>query len=125
MSDEIQKEEGKVETPQFSKPLEKMTVKELREVAKDIPGVQGVTAMKKDELVQILKSHYGIQDEAPAKTRTKKPKLSMTVTELKAKIAVLREEKEVARAEKDRNKINILRRRINRFKRLSRKVARA
>ena len=42
--------EEKAETTE--KPLEKMTVKALREMAKDIPEITGVHGMKKDELIK-------------------------------------------------------------------------
>ncbi|MEJ2729172.1 MAG: Rho termination factor N-terminal domain-containing protein [Deltaproteobacteria bacterium] len=60
------------------KPLEKMTVKELREMAKDIPGITGVHGMKKDELVVEIKKAKGIKDE-PVK------KADASIAELKQK----------------------------------------
>ena len=36
------------------KPLEKMTAKELREVALEIPEIEGVHAMKKEELLEAI-----------------------------------------------------------------------
>ncbi len=42
-----------------------MTVLELREIAKEIPDVTGVTAMKKDQLLLIIKKHRGIEEEKP------------------------------------------------------------
>jgi len=44
-------EETKPEMPEFEKPLEKMTAPELKEVAKQIPGLTGVHAMKKADLL--------------------------------------------------------------------------
>ena len=46
------------------KPLDKMTVKELREIAKDIPEITGVHGMNKSELLDAVKKAKGIV-EAP------------------------------------------------------------
>ncbi|RLC30282.1 MAG: transcription termination factor Rho [Deltaproteobacteria bacterium] len=108
------------------KPLDKMTAPELREIAKEIPGVSGVHAMKKEELLVIIKEFKGIKDEEPTRKKTRKTgKISATPRELKLRIARLREEKELARESKDTRRIHILRRRINRLKKLTRKVAQA
>ena len=108
------------------KPLEKMTAKELREIAKDIPGISGVHAMKKDELLAVIKEDRGIKDKKPVKKAKKKAdKVTLSVKDLKKKIAILREEKKLAHKTKDRKKLNVLRRRINRMKKLTRRVAHA
>ena len=52
-SEEVHEEKQEVVAEE--KPLDKMTVKELREVGKEIPDLSGVTAMKKDELVAAIK----------------------------------------------------------------------
>ena len=106
------------------KQLDKMTVIELREIAKVIPGVVGVTAMKKEELLVIIKEFRGIKDEEPVKKKVKKiGEKIITVKDLKKKVLNLKEEKDNARSGKDRKKINILRRRINRIKKHTRKLA--
>jgi cell division protein FtsX len=108
------------------KPLEKMTAKELREIAKDILGISGVHAMKKDELLAVIKEDRGIKDKKPVKKVEKKAdKVTLSVKDLKKKIALLREEKELARKAKDRERLNVLRRRMNRMKKLTRRVAHA
>jgi len=118
-------EATKEEKPE-EKPIDKMTAKELREIAKDIPGVSGVHAIKKDELLAVVKEARGIKDEAPQKKKKAKvAKKTYTVGYLKGKIAQLREEKEKAREARDRKKVDVLRRRINRMKKLTRKVAQA
>lgn len=126
-------EEGKVEeeingtatkVPDFKKPLEKMTAPELKEVAKEIPGLTGVHAMKKVDLVDLIREYYGIEEKGPAREKRKKAdKQKVSVKELKAKIIQLRDKKEEARANKDRKNVEILRRRINRLKKKTRKVA--
>ncbi len=117
-------EETKPKMPEFEKPLERMTAPELKEVAKEIPGLTGVHAMKKVDLLEVINKYYGIEEEVPAiKKKKKGEKRTLSVKELKAKIIQLREKKEAARATKDRKNIEILRRRINRLKKQTRKVA--
>lgn len=115
--------EGREEEEIPEKPLDKMTVKELKEVALRIPGLEGVTAMKKEELLAVIKEERGIEEEKPEKKKKKKvSKTELSVKELKGKILELREEKRAAREANDRHKIDILRRRINRLKKRTRKT---
>lgn len=112
-----------VKVPEFKKPLDKMTAIELREVALEIPGVAGVHAMKKEELLPIIKEYYGIADKTPEKVKKKKvQKQAVSVHELKAKMAQLRGKREAVRAGKERKQTDILRRRINRLKKQTRKA---
>jgi hypothetical protein len=116
--------EKEEEKDQLEKPLDKMTATELREIAKEVPGVTGTHAMKKDELLAVIKKDRGIKDEKPAKkTKRKIEKPKVSVRELKAKIVLLGNEKETARKARDRKRVDILRRRINRLKKQTRKVA--
>ena len=117
-------EEKTEEKEEKEKPIDKMTATELREIAREMPEVAGVHAMKKEELLTVVKEARGITEEAPAKKRKKRvPKKDVSVTELKQKITKLKGEKETARETRDKKKINIFRRRINRLKKRSRKVA--
>jgi hypothetical protein len=119
-------EEAKQDEKQAEKPLDKMTVVELREVAKlEIPDITGVTGMKKDQLLEALKEARGIKDEPPAKKKKKTagPKKNMSVREMKLEIVRLRAEREVLRQNKDKKGLEILRRRINRLKKMTRRAA--
>jgi hypothetical protein len=98
------------------KPLEKMTVKELREMAKDIPQIVGVHGMKKEELIVEIKKAKGITDE-PVK------KADATVAQLKQKIKALKIERQAALEAKDKKKATIFRRRISRLKKKTRQAA--
>jgi len=98
------------------KPIEKMTVVELREIAKDIPDISGIHAMKKEELLTIVSKFMNIT--LPEKIK-KSDSNKMTIKE---KIEKLKELKEEARKNKDKKKINILRRRLSRFKKHSRRA---
>ena len=104
-----------------------MTAKELREIAVEIPGVTGASAMKKEQLLEVIKEARGIKDEEPAKEGKKKVALvkGKSTKELKKKIFLLKEEKKAARDARDKIKVEILRRRINRLKKKTRKVAQA
>jgi hypothetical protein len=120
-------EEVKNDKQQTEKPLDKMTVVELREAAKkEIPDIKGVSGMKKDQLLAAMKEARGIKDEKSAKKKKKKaagPKKEMTIREMKQEIVRLRAEKESIRPEGDKKKIEIIRRRINRLKKMTRKAA--
>lgn len=116
------------------KPLDKMTVKDLREVAKDIPGITGVHGMKKDELLVAIKEAQGIEDEPaekpPVKAKAKKktgksaPKLAdLSVQDLKSMIKDLKVKRQQALADKDRKMARIYRRRISRIKKRTRQAA--
>ncbi|UCE94884.1 MAG: hypothetical protein JSV73_06360, partial [Flavobacteriaceae bacterium] len=89
------------------------------------PDITGVTGMKKDQLLEALKEVRGIKDKPAAKKKKKKtagPKKEMTVSEMKQEIVKLRTERESIRQEGDKKKIEIIRRRINRLKKLTRKA---
>ncbi len=101
------------------KSLDKCTVKELREVAQGIEGLQGISAMKKDELLQAIKDAQGIPSEKP------RPKASETIVDVKQNIRALKEEREELRERQDRAAVKRLRRKISRLKKKSRNIARA
>ena len=98
------------------KPLEKMTVKELREMAKDIPGISGVHGMKKDELLVAIKEAKGVKEE-PAK------KADSSTSELKSKIRSLKAQRQAALEANDKKMATIYRRRISRLKKKTRRKA--
>lgn len=138
MAEEVKKEEQQAE-----KPLDKMTVAELREaLKKELPDMTGLSSMKKDQLLEAIKEARNSEDETPAKETTAQkaapqkaapkkaapkktagPKKVMTAKEMKQEIVRLRAEREAIRQEGDKKKIEIIRRRINRLKKLTRKAA--
>ena len=107
-------DEGKAED--IEKPLEKMTVKELREIAKDIPGISGVHGMKKDELLVAIKEAKGIKEEPVKKTDS-------TTSELKSKIRSLKAQRQAALESNDKKMATIYKRRISRLKKKTRRKA--
>ena len=106
--------EEKIETKE--KPLDKMTVKELREIAKEIPEISGVHGMNKAELLSAIKQARGIKEEPKKKT-------DASVFEIKKKIKALKAEREVALNNNDKKMAKIYRRRITRLKRKTRRAA--
>ena len=141
-------EDVKNDEQQAEKPLDKMTVAELREaLKKELPDMTGLSSMKKDQLLEAIKEARNSENETPAKETTAQkaapkkaapkkaapkkttpkktagPKKVMTAKEMKQEIVRLRAERESIRQEGDKKKIEIIRRRINRLKKLTRKAA--
>ncbi|MGC9975231.1 MAG: transcription termination factor Rho [Syntrophales bacterium] len=122
MVEETKKKEHKKE----EKSLEKMTVKELRAIALEIPRAVAVHDMKKEELIAFIKEATGIKDEEPVKIKDKVvAKIKLNKTEIKGKIKQLKEEKRATQVSKNRKQIDILRRRISHLKKLTRRYATA
>lgn len=100
----------------LKKPLTKMTVKELREVALELPEITGVHGMIKAELLAAVKKAKGIEDTHVKKT-------SATVGNIKSQIKDIKKLHEAALKEKNAKMVTIYRRRISRLKKKSRRVA--
>ena len=98
------------------KPLDKMTAKELRDVAKEFSEITGVHGMNKPELIVAVKKARGIED-APGK------KTDSSVRDIKKKIRKLKVVRESAVKENDSKMADIYRSRIIRLKKKSRKAA--
>jgi len=129
------------------KPLEKMTAKELREVALEIPEIEGVHAMKKEDLLEAIRKSRGVEkeeakaekeevkeekeevkeekEEAKEKKEEKKvkKKAGVGVADLKKKIREFKALKEEAVKKRDARTAKIYKRRINRLKKRTRKAA--
>jgi aspartate oxidase len=108
------------------KPLEKMTAKELREMAMGLPGVHGVHAMKKEELIAAIRTAKGITEPAPRKEKVvvaKKEKTVLTIAELKQKVKELRAKREELLQQRNWRMAGILRKRISRLKKRTRRAA--
>jgi len=100
----------------MEKPLDKMTVKELREVALELPEITGAHGMKKAELLATIKKAKGIED-TPVK------KSSATTASVKTQIKNFKKMREAALKDKNAKMAAIYRRRISRLKKKSRRVA--
>ena len=106
---------GETPLPELARPLEKMTVKELKEIGLQIPSLVGVHGMRKAELLIGLREAYGIKEEA----RTG----GGTVKGLKVKIRELKGLRAEALKAGEKPQAKILRRRISRLKKRTRKAA--
>jgi hypothetical protein len=98
------------------KPLDRMTAKELREIALKIPEITGVHGMNKAELLATVKKERGIED-------VKVKKSDVSVREIKEKIHALKTAKAEAHENRDKARAKILRRRISRLKKKTRRAA--
>jgi len=101
----------------LTKPLEKMTTKELRAlcIAK-LPMITGASGKDKDALVQEIKDVFGFVEEQQVSPYKKQ------ISEIKRQIRAMRADKEALtdRAQRDR-----LRRKINKLKKRTRQLAKA
>lgn len=98
------------------KPLDRMTATELRETALKIPEISGVHGMNKVELLTAIKKARGIVD-----VKTEKSDVSMR--QMKKRIQALKTQKADAYENEDKGKARILRRRISRLKKKTRRAA--
>lgn len=109
------------------KPIEKMTIKELREIALEIPhelAEVAVRDMNKGQLIDFIKQARGIKDEGlahPEKKKKSKVKVVLTKQDIKANIRKLKDQRDAR--DLDRKSASMLRRRISRLKKLSRRIA--
>ncbi len=101
---------------QKEKPLEKMTATELRDTAKEISEITGASGMNKVELISAIKKARGIEDDTLKKS-------GASNREIKAKIKELKVKRQEALSSDDRKTATILKRRISRLKKKSRKAA--
>jgi len=113
MSDEIEV------TVELKKPLDKMTAKELRDVIiNQMPMISGASAMGKDELVAAIKGALGITEEGPKVSPYK-----AQIFAIKGKVKDLRVKKVELAASGSRKDVEILRRKINKLKKRTRRLA--
>ena len=119
MSEETEKKEH------AEKHLEKLTVKELREIAAEIPHEKAIHDMKKEELVAFIKEARGIKDEKPVKKKKHAVKIKMTKPELKARIHELKALRSQALESNENKKAAVLRHQISQLKKKSRRIAAA
>jgi cell division protein FtsX len=106
------------------KPLSKMTAKELREVALGLPGIEGVHAMKKEELLAAIRAAKGITEEEPKERKQmapKKEKVVLSKAEMKQKIKEMRLKREEASQQTDLKMAVVWRKRIKRLKKMTRR----
>ncbi len=105
------------------KHLDKLTVKELRDMAAEFPHERAVHEMKKEELIAFIKEVKGIKDEGHVHKHRPKGKIKLTKPEVKAKIRELKVLHGQALEESETEKAVLLRHQISRLKKISRRVA--
>jgi sulfite reductase alpha subunit-like flavoprotein len=107
---------GKKQKETKEKPLDKMTAKELRDMALSTGDVTGVHAMNKAELISAIKEVRGIVDE-------KGKKKDVDVRGLKVKIKELKDKRGKAVEAGNRKLADSFRRRISNLKKKTRRAA--
>jgi len=103
----------------MEKDLEKLTVTKLREEAKKYPGMAGVHAMKKVELIEAIKNASG---EPKKEEKKSDEKFADKKVDLKGEIRALILQREKALENKDRRALKSIRIRIKRLKRRTRRL---
>jgi hypothetical protein len=104
--------------------LEKMTATELRDYAlKNHPDITGVHALKKEELIVAIKKARGEEVKEVHKKKKAVGKVRLDKKAMKEKIRQLKAEKEKALQAKDRKVLLRLRKRIKKFKRMTKRAA--
>ncbi len=98
------------------KPLEKMTAKELRELALTIESMLGVHAMNKAELIAGIKEARGIVDEG-------KKVDTGAIREAKAAYQALKAKRDAARETASKAELDIMRKKLSRLKKKTRSLA--
>ncbi|MFW6332211.1 MAG: Rho termination factor N-terminal domain-containing protein [Thermodesulfobacteriota bacterium] len=98
------------------KPLEKMTAKELRELAMSLEEITGASGMNKAELISAIRKARGIEEPVGRKK-------SGSIREMKHKMKELKAKREAALKEEDEKMAAVLRKRILRLKKKTRRVA--
>ncbi|MFP4657060.1 MAG: hypothetical protein ACLFMP_00060 [Desulfonatronovibrionaceae bacterium] len=102
----------------LKKPLDKMTAKELRQLAMEkIPQITGASGMDKEQLLKSIKEVLGIEQDEEGGSPYK-----AQVLNLKKEIRRLRAEK-AETSKKDKQKRKALRRRIHILKKRTRRLA--
>lgn len=107
---------GKAKKEAKEKPLDKMTVKELRETALQMAEISGVHGKNKAELLAAIKEVRGLAEE-PTK------KADASVREIKKKIKLIKTKRGAALEAQDKKMADIYRRRISRLKKKARRAA--
>lgn len=108
---------AKKEKQTKEKPLEKMTATELREVARELPEISGAYGMNKSELIAAIKEAKGIADTGGKK------RPAASIRQVKEKLDELRKQREASLQADDKKQADILRRRISRLKKKTRRVS--
>lgn len=102
----------------FDKPLDKYTVKELKDMALALGTIQGVSAMKKQELIDAIKTQYGIPLKKERSTGV------VSIIDIKKQLRSLKQELASMHEAGQRIPAMRLRKKISRLKKKTRRMAR-
>ncbi len=105
---------GKKEKEKKEKPLDKMTAKELRDLALAEGGIVGVHAMNKAELISAIKESRGIAEDKTKKKDIDIRALKLKITELKGKRDQAKEDGKTKLADSYRRRISNLKKKTRR-----------
>lgn len=108
---------AKKEKQAKEKPLEKLTATELRDMARELPGITGASGMNKTELIRAIKKAKGIEDTG------RKKRSDVSVRQIKEKIRELKKQHQELLEQNDKKMADIYRKRISRLKKKTRRVA--
>ena len=107
---------GTKEKETKEKPLDKMTIKDLKELALKIPEITGVHGMNKAELITEINKSRGIVEK-----KVKKSTGSIRI--FKKKIRELKIKRESAISSSDKKMASIFKRKIKKLKQKTRRAA--
>jgi len=98
------------------KPLDKMTIKDLKEIALKLPEIIGVHGMNKAELIAEINKARGIVEKKVKKT-------TGSIRTFKKKIRELKVKREAAISSSDKKMASIFKRKIKKLKQKTRRAA--
>ena len=101
--------------------LQKMTVVKLREEALNMGGLTGVHAMRKQDLIEALAPHFGIDLEASVKAV--RQKFAGDKSSVKREIRSLKAQRDAALEDHDLAAVAVTRKDIKKYKRVLRRMA--
>jgi hypothetical protein len=105
---------SKKEKENKEKPIDKMTAKELRDLALAEGGIVGVHGMNKLELIAAIKESRGIVDDKSKKKDFDVRALKVKISELKGKLDQAKEDGKTKLADSYRRRISNLKKKTRR-----------
>lgn len=97
------------------KDISKLPVTKLREIALNIPEIDAVHGMSKQQLIEAIRAAQGIEPERP-----KEAESDIDISAVKKQIRRLKIERDEALTDKERLRLKEIRKRLKRLKRLTR-----
>lgn len=104
------------------RPIEKMTIKELRALAKEL-GAQGVSGMQKEELIEFIRRTTATPSGPTGEKVVKIGKRVINLTAVKRQIRQLKAERQRLIEEGKKAEASKVRERISKLKKLTRRAS--